>query len=201
MTCLGLAAAVFVFGVINLAQAMPYLDAPYNVRKEQFDAIFGSAKVMYMASLCAYLVGQLSDIAVFGFFKRLTGQRFVWLRATGFTVISQFIDSFIVSRRAFLARQADLRRSGQPAGAAVGDSRDRHHRLHAEVRDRDRDHAADLRGALRDAPLVRPHPDRGAPTSAVFRDGPPDIQNPRSSVEAVPRPPSAAGRRSRAMAR
>lgn len=106
ITYLGLAAALFVFGVINLAQAMPYLDAPYNVRPEQFDAIFGSAKVMYLASLCAYLVGQLSDIAVFGFFKRLTGQRFVWLRATGSTVISQFIDSFVVSYLAFsLGRQ------------------------------------------------------------------------------------------------
>jgi uncharacterized integral membrane protein (TIGR00697 family) len=80
---------------------MPYLDAPYNVEPAEFDAIFGSAKIMYIASLSAYLVGQLSDIAVFGFFKRLTGDRFVWLRATGSTVISQLIDSFIVSYLAF----------------------------------------------------------------------------------------------------
>jgi len=106
LTYLGLVAALFVFVVINIAQAMPYLDAPYNVRKDQFDAIFGSAKVMYLASLAAYLVGQLSDIAVFGRLKRLTGQRLVWLRATGSTVISQFIDSFIVSYLAFsLGRQ------------------------------------------------------------------------------------------------
>ncbi|MBK7519630.1 MAG: queuosine precursor transporter [Gammaproteobacteria bacterium] len=71
------------------------------MRKDQFDAIFGSAKIMYIASLVAYLVGQLSDIAVFRFFKRLTGERLVWLRATGSTVISQFIDSFIVSHLAF----------------------------------------------------------------------------------------------------
>jgi queuosine precursor transporter len=106
ITYLGLTAALFAFAVINVAQAMPYLDAPFNVRKDQFDAIFGSAKIMYIASLCAYLVGQLSDIAVFGFLKRLTGQRFVWLRATGSTVVSQFIDSFIVSYLAFsLGRQ------------------------------------------------------------------------------------------------
>ncbi|MBK6584865.1 MAG: queuosine precursor transporter [Gammaproteobacteria bacterium] len=73
LTYIALVAAVFVFIVMNIAQAMPYLDAPYNVRKDQFDAIFGSAKIMYIASLVAYLVGQLSDIAVFGFFKRLTG--------------------------------------------------------------------------------------------------------------------------------
>lgn len=101
ITWIGFAAAMYVFLVINIAQAMPYLDAPYNVEPAEFDAIFGSAKIMYIASLSAYLVGQLSDIAVFGFFKRLTGDRLVWLRATGSTVISQLIDSFIVSYLAF----------------------------------------------------------------------------------------------------
>ncbi len=101
LTFMGLAAATFVFIIMNIAQAMPYLDAPFNVQREDFDAIFGSAKVMYIASLCAYLVGQLSDIAIFGFLKRLTGSRYVWLRATGSTVVSQLIDSFIVSYLAF----------------------------------------------------------------------------------------------------
>lgn len=116
LTFLGLAAAVFVFAIMNVAQAMPYLDAPFNVRQDQFDAIFGSAKVMYVASLSAYLVGQLSDIAVFGALKRLTGERFVWLRATGSTVISQFIDSFIVSYLAFsLGRQLVADPASPPA--------------------------------------------------------------------------------------
>ena len=35
---------------------MPYLDKPFNVSKESFDAIFGSAKLMYIASVSAYLV-------------------------------------------------------------------------------------------------------------------------------------------------
>ena len=101
LTYLGFAAALYVFVIINIAQAMPYLDAPWNVSPEEFNAIFGSAKIMYIASLCAYLVGQLSDISIFGAFKRLTGDRFIWLRATGSTVVSQFIDSFIVSYLAF----------------------------------------------------------------------------------------------------
>lgn len=101
LTYLGFGAALYVFVVINIAQAMPYLDAPWNVSPQEFNAIFGSAKIMYIASLCAYLVGQLSDISIFGAFKRLTGDRFIWLRATGSTVISQFIDSFIVSYLAF----------------------------------------------------------------------------------------------------
>jgi uncharacterized integral membrane protein (TIGR00697 family) len=106
LTFIGLACGIYVFLVINIAQAMPYLDKPFNVRKEAFDAIFGSAKIMYMASLVAYLAGQMADIALFGFIKRITGQRFVWLRSTGSTVVSQFLDSFVVSYLAFsLGRQ------------------------------------------------------------------------------------------------
>ena len=101
ITWIGFAAAAYVFAIINLAQAMPYLDAPYNVRPEEFNAIFGSAKIMYVASLSAYLVGQMSDIAMFQFIRRLTGERFVWLRATGSTVVSQLIDSFVVTYLAF----------------------------------------------------------------------------------------------------
>lgn len=93
--------AMLVFVVINIAQAMPYLDAPYNVSKASFDQIFGSAKVMYIASLAAYLVGSLCDIWIFSLIKSFTGERMVWLRATGSTVVSQLLDSFIVTYLAF----------------------------------------------------------------------------------------------------
>ena len=41
---LGLAMSIFVFVVMNIAQALPYLDKPFNVSKNCFDAIFGSAR-------------------------------------------------------------------------------------------------------------------------------------------------------------
>ncbi len=93
--------ALLAFIVLNIAQAMPRLDAPYNVREDAFNHIFGSAKVMYVASLTAYIIGSLADIMMFAWFKSLTKGRHVWLRATGSTVVSQFIDSFIVSYIAF----------------------------------------------------------------------------------------------------
>lgn len=49
----------------------------------------------------AYLLGQLSDIWLFGIIKRLTKGKFLWLRATGSTIISQMLDSFVVSYIAF----------------------------------------------------------------------------------------------------
>ena len=98
---IGLAMSILVFGVMNFAQALPYLDKPFNVSKESFDMIFGSAKLMYVASVIAYLLGQLSDIWLFGVIKRVTQGKLLWLRATGSTVISQALDSFVVSYIAF----------------------------------------------------------------------------------------------------
>ncbi len=101
VTYIGFAMAAFVFVIINAALAMPRLDAPFNVNEDHFQSIFASSRIMYVASLSAYLVGQLSDIAIFGFLKRLTGGRAIWLRATGSTLISQMLDSFVVSYLAF----------------------------------------------------------------------------------------------------
>lgn len=49
----------------------------------------------------AYLVGQLSDIWLFGLIKRWTKGRYLWLRAGLSTVVSQLLDSFMVSYFAF----------------------------------------------------------------------------------------------------
>lgn len=101
VTYIGFAMLAFVFLIMNIAQAMPYLDAPFNIDQKSFDAVFGSAKLMYVASMTAYLVGQLADIAVFRTLKRTTGGRLLWLLATGSTVVSQMLDSFVVSYLAF----------------------------------------------------------------------------------------------------
>eukprot|EP01031_Cornospumella_fuschlensis_P030431 gene30431-36774_t len=98
---IGLAMSIFTFIVLNLAQALPSLDAPYNVSPEAFDSIFGSAKLMYVASVSAYFVGSLTDIYLFQLIKKLTKGKLLWLRATGSTVVSQILDSFVVSYVAF----------------------------------------------------------------------------------------------------
>jgi len=46
-------------------------------------------------------VSQLIDAYAFQYFKKITGHRFLWLRATGSTVISQLIDSFLILWVAF----------------------------------------------------------------------------------------------------
>src|SRR5262249_14699393 len=49
----------------------------------------------------AYVLGQLVDIAVFQSAKRLTQSRHIWLRSTGSTLISQLIDTCVVTLIAF----------------------------------------------------------------------------------------------------
>ncbi len=67
-----------------------------------FANIFGQSNWIIIGSLVAFLVGQLIDVYVFQKIKKATGERKVWLRATGSTLISQFIDSFIVLYIAFV---------------------------------------------------------------------------------------------------
>jgi uncharacterized integral membrane protein (TIGR00697 family) len=104
---------LLVFAVIRIAQSMPYLDAPFNVSQQAFDQILGSSAGMYLASVTAFLIGSLADITLFGWIKRLTGTKYVWLRATGSTVVSQMLDSFVVTYLAFSL----FRRVGGGAGA------------------------------------------------------------------------------------
>ena len=96
LTFVGLGAAVFVWGVIQLALHLP--PSPMSpISDEVFHAAFGTASRLYIASLCAYVIGQLLDISIFRALRRATGHRLLWLRATGSTVLSQMIDSFTVS--------------------------------------------------------------------------------------------------------
>jgi uncharacterized integral membrane protein (TIGR00697 family) len=53
-------------------------------------------------SLVAFLIGQLLDVAVYHRVRRFTGEKKIWLRATGSTLISQFVDSFVVLYIAFV---------------------------------------------------------------------------------------------------
>src|SRR5688572_6711565 len=66
-----------------------------------FNKIFGQGQRIIIGSLTAFILGQLIDVFVFQKIKRITGSRYLWLRATGSTLISQLFDSFIVLFIAF----------------------------------------------------------------------------------------------------
>ena len=70
--------------------------------QKAFALIFGQGMWTIVGSIVAFLVGQLIDVTVFQKIRALTGERWMWLRATGSTAVSQLFDSFIVLYIAFV---------------------------------------------------------------------------------------------------
>lgn len=69
--------------------------------QQAFKSVFGQGMWIIVGSLVAFLISQLLDVWVFHKIKKITGEKKVWLRATGSTLFSQLIDSFIVLYIAF----------------------------------------------------------------------------------------------------
>ena len=72
-----------------------------SVNSDQFKAVFGQSQLIIVGSVVAFLASQLIDVTIFHFVKKRTGNKMIWLRSTGSTVISQLFDSFIVLGIAF----------------------------------------------------------------------------------------------------
>nr|WP_294871888.1 queuosine precursor transporter [uncultured Pedobacter sp.] len=66
-----------------------------------FAGIFGQGMWIIVGSIVAFLVGQIADVLIFHKIKKITGDKALWLRATGSTLVSQCIDSFVVIFIAF----------------------------------------------------------------------------------------------------
>lgn len=68
---------------------------------EAYLLVFGQSLWIIVGSLIAFLSAQLIDAFIFHGIKRRTGEGKIWLRTTGSTIVSQFIDSFVVVFVAF----------------------------------------------------------------------------------------------------
>ena len=73
---------------------------PLNIN-HAYNRIFLQGLGIIVGSLIAFLLGQFLDVYVFQKLRRVTGPKMIWLRATGSTLISQLLDSFVVLFIAF----------------------------------------------------------------------------------------------------
>lgn len=97
-----LTASLIAYGFIIIFLAMRVPAWEYsNVKDFEFNKVLGQSQLIIVGSITAFLVGQIVDVFVFWFLRERTGGKMLWLRATGSTVISQLIDSFIVLGIAF----------------------------------------------------------------------------------------------------
>ncbi|RMF52975.1 MAG: VUT family protein [Bacteroidetes bacterium] len=103
ITYLGMVMIIFEYGILQIAMATPTADIS-PVPAEAFNTVFGATGRVIIGSLTAYLLGQLADITLFHWLRRLTRGRHLWLRATGSTFGSQFIDTLVVLTVAFAGR-------------------------------------------------------------------------------------------------
>jgi queuosine precursor transporter len=91
---------------INLAPAPFWVEANAALGvpdiQRAYALIFGQGMWTIMGSIVAFLIGQLIDVSVFRRIRNATGEKYMWLRATGSTAVSQFFDSFIVLYIAFV---------------------------------------------------------------------------------------------------
>jgi queuosine precursor transporter len=79
-----------------------------------FKGIFGQGMWIIIGSMVAFLVGQVLDVLVFHRIKKITGERSIWLRATGSTLLSQLVDSFVVLFIAFYIGKRIQTGQGEP---------------------------------------------------------------------------------------
>jgi uncharacterized integral membrane protein (TIGR00697 family) len=91
----------YCFILLYFALKIPAVKGEGLVTDAQFNGVFGQSMWIIVGSITAFLVSQLIDVTIFHFFKNKTGNKMIWLRSTGSTVISQLFDSFIVLGIAF----------------------------------------------------------------------------------------------------
>lgn len=91
----------YTFVLLFLAMQIPAVNGENLISDAQFNGVFGQSMWIIVGSITAFLVSQLIDVTIFHYFKKKTGNKMIWLRSTGSTVISQLFDSFIVLGIAF----------------------------------------------------------------------------------------------------
>jgi uncharacterized integral membrane protein (TIGR00697 family) len=102
----------YVFGAVYITTTLPPASFWLEINKTDmagnafnintaFATIFRQGLGIILGSITAFLIGQILDAHAFHWIKSLTGSKHIWLRATGSTLISQLIDSFVVLVVAF----------------------------------------------------------------------------------------------------
>lgn len=100
VTWVTMAMISWMFVVTNLAILVPA--ASFSpVDDPTFGKVFGQSAWIIVGSMAAFLVSQLVDVTVFHMIRRALQGRWIWARATGSTIVSQLLDSFIVIYIAF----------------------------------------------------------------------------------------------------
>jgi uncharacterized integral membrane protein (TIGR00697 family) len=103
---LGFACNLLALAAIQIAIALPA--APFYEQQEAYEDVLGTTWRIFLASLTAYIVGELANAYVLARMKLATGGRFLWTRTIGSTVVGEGLDSTIFVTIAFAGTGAGL---------------------------------------------------------------------------------------------
>jgi queuosine precursor transporter len=81
------------FGMIQITLLLP---SPATENQQEFHNILGLSGLRIFSSLIAYLTAQIVDIQLYAWIKTWTGDKFLWVRNNGSTLISQMIDTLVI---------------------------------------------------------------------------------------------------------
>ena len=104
---LGFACNLLAVGAIQIAVRLPAAGF-WEENEAAFDTILGTTWRIFVASLCAYLVGELTNSFVLSRLKVATRGRFLWSRTLGSSLVGQGLDSALFVTIAFAGTGADL---------------------------------------------------------------------------------------------
>ncbi|AZA14612.1 queuosine precursor transporter [Corynebacterium choanae] len=90
---IGFAAMLIMTVTFYVAIALPPAD--FYDSQEQFALILGLVPRIVLASLCGYLVGQLLNAWSLVAIKKRTGERSLWARLLGSTIVGEFGDTLV----------------------------------------------------------------------------------------------------------
>jgi uncharacterized integral membrane protein (TIGR00697 family) len=102
---LGFACNLVALGAIQAAIHLPALDPDFQ---QAYDKVLGTTWRLFVASLAAYVVGELANAYVLAVMKSATGGRFLWTRTIGSTIVGEGLDSLIFVSIAFAGTGAAL---------------------------------------------------------------------------------------------
>ncbi|MFM7730835.1 MAG: queuosine precursor transporter [Flavobacteriales bacterium] len=88
----------YCFMIVFIAMSIPANTSisPNTATDAEFNKVFGQGIWVIAGSISAFLVSQMIDATLFSWIKARTGNKYIWLRSTGSTVLSQLFDSYIV---------------------------------------------------------------------------------------------------------
>ena len=98
----GFAASIMLLLITSLGLLFPPSDKPETAMfsaevHEAMRVLFQYTPRFVIGSLLAYLISQSFDVWVYHFIRRYTGEKHLWLRNNGSTMMSQALDTFVYS--------------------------------------------------------------------------------------------------------